>query len=461
MSGRIKSAEELPPGRDRARPAIRNGKATAWQMQPKQMHGKNGAREETSRVAKLERPTTPVSFGEWRDVIGQSFPALVKAAEICASVVAQLLLNDVTNPFALALVDAPSSGKTITLNFFDVPELIYSTDYFSPASFVSQASNVQRDELGKIDLLPRIRWKAMVMRDLATIFGAKEDELLKIMGLLTRALDGEGLELDSGTHGQRGYSGDYLFMLLAGTTPIPPRVFNVMGGLGCRLFCLALNSPAKNEYELMAQNRGSTCQQKIARCKQATRGLLQTLWAANNHGVTWNTQADSDDRLLVIARCAKLLAPLRGVIHTWKEPDETIEYGPPTIEKPDRINSLLYNLARGHALICGRTQLTIADMWPVLEVAFDSAPPIRGKLFRGLIRAGGSLRTRDVMKVLRCGEKKAGLEMEKLALLGVAEISPAFGGKPGRPQNEITLHDDFAWFRSSECHDQLELLPAN
>jgi hypothetical protein len=178
--------------------------------------------------------------------------------------------------------------------------------------------------------------------------------------------------------------------------------------------------------------------------------------------VTWNKQADGDDRLLVIARCAKLLAPLRGLIQTWKnESEEVIEYGPPIIERPDRINCLLYNLARGHALVCGRRQLTIADMWVVLEVAFDSAPPIRGKLFRGLLRAGGTLRTREVTKLLQCGESRAYVEMRKLALLGVAEISPAFGRKPGRPENEITLHEDFGWFVSSECHAQLELLSAN
>jgi hypothetical protein len=46
----------------------------------------------------------------WNSPLGSS----ARAAEICASVFAQLLLNDVANPFALALVDVPSSGKTIT-----------------------------------------------------------------------------------------------------------------------------------------------------------------------------------------------------------------------------------------------------------------------------------------------------------------------------------------------------------
>src|SRR5580704_13245946 len=137
MSGRIKRAAELS--------------RTQIQAAKQQPYSNNGARQvQSSRVAKLQPLPKPVDFNEWRDVVRENFPALVKPAEICASVVAQLLLNDVTNPFALALVDVPSSGKTITLNFFDVPELIYSTDDFTPASFVSQASNVQRDELGKI-----------------------------------------------------------------------------------------------------------------------------------------------------------------------------------------------------------------------------------------------------------------------------------------------------------------------
>src|SRR5438552_18726080 len=102
MSGRIKRAADLPR---------RNGNAAVSlsRKESRSVHGNNGTHEETLRVAKLEPPTKPVSFGEWRDVIAQNFPALVKSAEICASVVAQLLLKDVANPFALVLVDAPSS----------------------------------------------------------------------------------------------------------------------------------------------------------------------------------------------------------------------------------------------------------------------------------------------------------------------------------------------------------------
>ncbi len=440
ITGRIKGAAEL------SRTQVRAAKQPPY--------GDNGARRmQSSRVAKLQPLSNPVDFNGWRDIVRENFPALAKSAEICASVVAQLLLNDVTNPFALALVDVPSSGKTITLNFFDVPELIYSTDDFTPASFVSHASNVKREELGQVDLLPRVRFKTMVVRDLAPIFGAKEDQLFKSLAFLTRALDGEGLEIDSGVHGKRGYNGDWLFMLLAGTTPIPPRVFKMMGSLGSRLFCLLLHSPVKDDYELMAQNRGSTCGEKLERCKQATHNLLHSLWAANPNGITWDKQADSDNCLRVIARCARLLATLRGVIQTWiSEHSEAVTHSIPVIENPDRINCLLYNLARGHALICGRKQLASADLSPVLEVTFDSAPTIRAKLFRGLIRASGSIQTHEVEKLLRCSKPTALKEMEALAVLDVVEKAGAESDN-GRPANCVMLQGKFSWFTSSECRE--------
>jgi hypothetical protein len=405
---------------------------------------------EPCRPLRVEPPETPMDFKQWQATISTNFPAFARAAEICASVVAQLLLNDAANPFALALVDVPSSGKTITLNFFDVPVLAYTTDNFTPASFVSHASNVKREELANVDMLPRIRYRTLIVRDLAPIFGVKEDELLKTMGILTRALDGEGLETDSGVHGKRGYKGDWLFMLLAGTTPIPPRVFKVMGTLGSRLFFLALHSNTKSHDELIAQNRGAGRREKERACRDVTDLFLRTLWTANPGGVEWNKDGDPDDCLRVIARCAELLAALRGAIQMWQsEHDGSVSHNVPVIEQPDRINCLLYNLARGHALLCGRMQLTTADLAPVLEVTFDSAPTIRSKIFRGLLEHGGTLKTSQVEKLLRCSKPTALKEMGALAVLDVADETEA-DPDYGRPQHELRLAKKFEWFATDE-----------
>lgn len=405
------------------------------------------------RVVKLAAPAKPITFDEWRAIVLENFPALVEAAIACGSVVCQLLLNDCHNPFALVLVDVPSSGKTITLNFFGLPELVYPTDNFTPAAFVSHASNVKREELDKVDMLPRIRFKAMLVRDLAPVFGANEDDLLKQLGILTRTLDGEGLQIDSGVHGQRGYSGDYQFMLLAGSTPIPPRVFKIMGNLGSRLFFLALHTPMKDEDELMEQNRGVDRKAKENACRAATDAFLRTLWSSNQGGVDWDKAGNPDDVLRVIAKCSRILACLRGAINVWavEEAGERLAHSIPTIENPDRINCLLYNLARGHAVLCGRRQLTTDDLSVVLNVTFDSAPTIRAKVFRKLIDAGGVLLTSDVTKLLSCSAPTARKEMEALCVLGVTDKTKEADPDNGRPETEIVLAAKFGWFATDDC----------
>ena len=414
------------------------------------------------RIAKLKEPGQSVSFERWRGVIRENFPILLRPAEVCLSVVAQLLLNDVSNPFAIALVDVPSSSKTITLNFFDGPtELTYTTDNFTPASFVSHASNLKREDLGDVDLLPRIRYHTLIVRDLGSIFGANDDDLIKSLGILTRVLDGEGLETDSGVHGRRGYKGDYLFMLLAGTPPIQPRVFKIMGNLGSRLFFLRLHTPDEDDDELIAQNKGTAWKLKESACRGATENFLRTVWAANQKGVTWNKAEDPEDCLRVIARCARLLARLRGAINVWPadEAGEKLLHTEPVIEKPRRINCLFYNLARAHALICGRGQLTVEDLWPVLDVTCDTAPNNRAKVIRGLIEADGILCTSDVVKLLRCSPPTARKEMEALSVLGVVDKTGEGKDEPGRPETQITLVSRFAWFKSDECKSLMSMIP--
>jgi hypothetical protein len=144
---------------------------------------------------------------------------------------------------------------------------------------------------------------------------------------------------------------------------------------------------------------------------------------------------------------------LRGAINVWvsAEGTEKLSHNVPVIERPDRINSLLYNLARGHALISGRRQLTTDNLWPVLDVAFDSAPATRAKLFRHLVEANGTLATTDVTKLLRCSPPTARKEMEALSVLGIVSKGTEDDEEVGRPATEITLAKEFGWFCGQEC----------
>lgn len=155
----------------------------------------------------------------------------------------------------------------------------------------------------------------------------------------------------------------------------------------------------------------------------------------------------------MIARCARLLAALRGAINVWHsdEAGEKMSHNVPVIEKAHRINCLLYNLARAHALVCGRRQLTAADLAPVLNVTFDSAPTIRAKVFRGLIEAGGSLTTSRVVDLLRCSPPTARKEMEALSVLGIVDKTAGENQAAGQPETQITLAERFAWFAGEDC----------
>ncbi|HWA51828.1 MAG TPA: hypothetical protein VG895_02120 [Patescibacteria group bacterium] len=404
------------------------------------------------------------NYSEWKDVIKINFPELVLPAEVCLSMFGQLLIEDIVNPCAIVLVDVPSAGKTIILNMFTGTDYTYATDNFTPSSFVSQAANVKKEKLAEVDLLPRIKDKVLIIRDMAPLFGQRDDDLLRNMGVLTRVMDGEGLQIDAGVHGSRGYSGSYNFMLLAASTPISPRIFKLMGNLGSRLFFLNVLSTTKTEVELAEQLIKSSWKEKQKMCTSASQSYIETLFKTFPNGITWNKQNDSMEIIKIISRAASILAKLRGSINVWKDSslDGTdYSYQEPVIEKPDRINQILYNLARGHALVCDRTQISSEDVKIVLNVAFDSAPSSRTKIFRFLILNNGAATTTEIVTRLNCSSTTADKEMEKLKILGIVDMTTDCDDFPGRPSKMIRFKKEFEWFYSNECLNLIEIKNTN
>jgi hypothetical protein len=414
--------------------------------------------EKEERIKKYDKPDLELDFGGWKKIITDNFPELFLAAEFGASIMAQILVKDITNPFALVLVDVPSAGKTIAINFFsEIDGLTYASDKFTPASFVSNATNVKKEDLAEIDLLPKLKYKMFLIRDLATLFSKQDDMLNECLGTLTRVLDGEGFATDTGVHGQRQYVGEYLFMIFAGSTPIHPRVWKMMGNLGSRLFFLTLHSRDKSDDELANQLTTLAHKEKEKICRLATKRLLQTLWFNHQNGVDWNKTEDEKEYILAIGRCARMLARMRGVINVWKEKspsfegEESYDHTIPTTEKPDRINQLLYNLCRGHALVCGRTQVNEDDLRLAVELAIESAPMNRARLLGKLLENGGTMTTGEIEVALNCSAPTALKEMETMSILKVGYISTVSSEFAGRPEKTLHLAKDFMWFLSDAC----------
>jgi len=87
----------------------------------------------------------------------------------------------------------------------------------------------------------------------------------------------------------------------------------------------------------------------------------------------------------------------------------------------------------------------------IVELAIDSAPTIRAKLFRKLLECEGKIKTGGVMIALNCSRPTAIKEMEVLKILGICRIDQKSTGELGEPEKMLILNEDFNWFLSDEC----------
>jgi len=100
--------------------------------------------------------TIPVLLEQLSQAVETNFPGLWLYVKLALSTFATLFLKDNDDPVALILVGPPSSSKTTIARMFTSHPLAYISDKFSPASFVSAAANVSKENLKKV-LSPLIR----------------------------------------------------------------------------------------------------------------------------------------------------------------------------------------------------------------------------------------------------------------------------------------------------------------
>jgi hypothetical protein len=385
-------------------------------------------------------------------VVEENFPGLWPAVDLGLATVATLLLTDNVDPVAVIYVGGPSSSKTTVADFFAGHPLCYVSDNFTPAAFVSHAATVPRGQLANVDLLPRIRHKVLLTPELASIFRGKEADLTTRFAILTRVLDGDGLMTDSGTHGQRGYRGDYLFAWLGCTTPFDAVVWRVMAQLGSRLFFLLMDNDVEiTVADLVASEAMVPYKSRLDSVRAVLQPFLSAFFAAHGgvRGVKWDSGADPRETKEWIARLATLLAAMRSEPVREGDPERgRFEYSPAKKEQPRRAYAILGNLARGHALVRGRRQLTEDDLPPLARVVLCSMPSDCGPVFAALVKSGGyPLTVADVEKVLGVKHPETARKvMRELDRRGVMEFDEKWVGQP----SVLRFRPDWAWCSSAE-----------
>ena len=169
-----------------------------------------------------------------------------------------------------------------------------------------------------------------------------------------------------------------------------------MGKLGSRFLFIEMPSDEQTRRRACARRcrRRSRTGIGSSSASEAVADFLDDLWRDTGgvRGVTWKRDADPEEVMLRIAAFAKVLARLRGTSRSGARARATTSRTTsrrPMIEGPQRAMCLLYALARGHALVHGRRQLTVEDLPIVARAALESTPNDRRAVMRILLANDG------------------------------------------------------------------------
>ena len=313
-------------------------------------------------------------------------------------------------------------------------------DDFTPASFVSHAANRSTRQLAQIDLLPRVKDKTMLTKELAPLFRGDEKELRKNFARLTSVLDGDGYKTHSGTHGGRGYEGRYVFQWIGATTPIPERTHKVMAQLGNRLLFYWIEVEELSEDELVEFAKQFDTTSGLEECRKAVNDFLVAHFQAHPvDSVDPETIAIPEPQLRAVVRYARLIA--HGRVEVDHDESGDPDAGDP--EGPHRIILLLQTLARGLALADGRSAVTEDDLDLVRHVVFSSMPRRRRELLRALVQAGGTLNSAEAENALKVSRLTSIDCMKDLAATTIGVYTP--GVVNSSTPASIALADGWRW----------------
>jgi AAA lid domain len=174
--------------------------------------------------------------------------------------------------------------------------------------------------------------------------------------------------------------------------------------------------------------------------------------------IEWDYSKDDEEALRYIIKLADLLAPLRGVSHTWEtRGSQGSDYGYtiPIVEDPTRATTQLYNLARGHAFSRGRNYVLKEDLSLVIKVVLSTGPVERVRILDKILVNNGKLSTNQITAALSMAPKTAKRNMLELTLLGLVDIYPKIGTEDA-PEHQgaekvITLKPQFMeWLDTEE-----------
>ena len=311
----------------------------------------------------------------WNEVIGADKWLYMEA---CLSAVCTLFLKDNKNPLGLIIIGPSAGSKSTILNMFKyLPNnLTHHTDKFTPASFLTQATNVSQDKLESIDLIRKLPNRILLVPDLVSMFGKKEQEVKESLSILTRVMDGDGLSNDGGVQGHREFNEECVFVLLGAVVKIVPAIWKIVSEMGTRLLFIRMDRLNIHESQtdiLIKQiNNSKNYRDNEKQLKKMTDDLIKE--KIEKHGirkVEWNKEYDE-----LVARMISLISELISKLRVTEDKEMGLEQN----ETPYRVLNQLINLMKGRAILYDRDYIVEDDLSLTLVVALSSVDLVRGQI---------------------------------------------------------------------------------
>lgn len=388
-----------------------------------------------------------VSLDDVREIVVEKFDSeMWHLTEALLSAHATLLIERVKNCTGFIVVGPSGTGKTTALRFFEgLEEQVYRTDSATNASIVSHDASLTEEELSDVDLLPRMKHKTVTWRDMSTFFSGEKATIRERMSLMADVMDGDGFSKDSGSHGRRGYRGDYRFTFLGASTPLSPRAWEVMGHTGFRFVFYHLNAE-ENDFEqaldelsegiLDKTGESEEYHEKVEACRNRVHDFLRGLW--DEHGGAKAVDADFSLTEEAVQSLAKLAWIVKFSRAPLREDDE------PAREGEKRVTAILRDIARGRALLEGRTEIDVDDVMVSARISLSTMPRKRRPIIQALFDPAndGTLTTSEVVD-LGPSRPTAIERMKLIDTLGIAEFVE--DEDDGRQPKRLELNPEFEW----------------
>lgn len=400
----------------------------------------NSSSEDAESSDESDETSEEVTLDHVRKVVTDEFDETMwGVTEALLSAHATLLIEEVKNCTGVIVVGESGAGKTTAISLFEgLDDQVYRSDDATPASFVSHDASLTDEQLEEVDLLPRIRHKTLTSRDMATWFSGPQEAIEQKMALMAHLMDGEGYSRDSGSHGRRGYRGDYRFTFLGATTPLDPRAWRVMGHTGYRFVFYNLPSGEVDRDELEDELFSETrYQERRNQCQEAVQNFLAKLWDEHDEygGIEKHFDA-TDEAKTSITYLAKLVKFSRATLG---------KDGELSRESPERIGAVLRDIAQGRAILDSRTTIQVKDVQVSARIALSTMPKKRRPLVRALLNPENDwkLTTAEAQQALMTSRPTT---LERMKLMDTLELAYCVTDtEDGREPKQIEIKPEFEW----------------